>query len=65
MTLRLLLIEETRHMRRRWSVFLSLAAAAAGFCGGPYTSADADPSPANAHFLDWASDPLDNPDYEK
>ena len=40
-------------------MFLPLAAtaAAAGFCGWPYTSADADPSPANARFLGWAATP--------
>ena len=36
---------------------LAIAAAAAGFLRGPYTSADAERSPARAGFLDWAATP--------
>jgi hypothetical protein len=36
---------------------LAVAAAAAGFFRGPYTSADAERSPARADFLDWAVTP--------
>jgi hypothetical protein len=38
-------------------LYLAVTATAAGFCRGPYTNADADPSPANADFLGWAATP--------